>query len=250
MPALFPSTYKQVVKNMQDILDQLAILNSINDKVNSYDTKFDEINSNFTTINQSFEKINTELVTINDSIEKLGDLTDFPYGSITELAEKVEELEDKLLKHTEPGTASGDVVNTDNGIKVVGVHVNTTNVTENTTINNYTQGITYEIKSTEAIDLKGKPGVSGAYCMLVTFKQDATLTGESTVTEFVPFQIAYGTDGMVMYKRTANSTDNTWSEWVTTEQVKPRTQVIETDDNNQPADDVQIAGEYWMENLT
>ena len=92
MPALFPSTYKQVVKNMQDILDQLAILNSINDKVNSYDTKFDEINSNFTTINQSFEKINTELVTINASIEKLGDLTDFPYGSITELAEKVEEL--------------------------------------------------------------------------------------------------------------------------------------------------------------
>lgn len=250
MPALFPSTYKQVVKNMQDILAQLEILNSINDKVNSYDTKFDEINSNFTTINQSFEKINTELVTINSSIEKLGDLTDFPYGSITELAEKVEELEDKLLKHTEPGTASGDVVNTDNGIKVVGVHVNTTNVTENTTINNYTQGITYEIKSTEAIGLKGKPGVSGAYCMLVTFKQDATLTGESTVTEFVPFQIAYGTDGMVMYKRTANSTDNTWSEWVTTEQVKPRTQVIETDDNKQPADDVQIAGEYWMENLT
>ena len=156
----------------------------------------------------------------------------------------------QLLKHTEPGTASGDVVNTDNGIKVVGVHVNTTNVTENTTINNYTQGITYEIKSTEAIGLKGKPGVSGAYCMLVTFKQDATLAGESTVSEFVPFQIAYGTDGMVMYKRTANSTDNTWSEWVTTEQVKPRTQVIETDDNNQPADDVQIAGEYWMENLT
>ena len=119
-----------------------------------------------------------------------------------------------------------------------------------TTINNYTQGITYEIKSTEAIGLKGKPGVSGAYCMLVTFKQDATLAGESAVSEFVPFQIAYGTDGMVMYKRTANSTDNTWSEWVTTEQVKPRTQVIETDDNNQPADDVQIAGEYWMENLT
>lgn len=250
MPALFPSTYKQVVKNMQDILTQLEVLNSINDKVNSYDAKFDEINTNFTTINQSFEKINTELVTINTSIEKIGDLTDFPYGSITELAEKVEELEDKLLKKTEPGSTSGDVVNTDDGIKVIGVHVNTTNVTENTTINNYTQGITYEIKSTEAIGLKGKSGVSGAYCMLVTFKQDATLTGESDVSEFVPFQIAYGTDGMVMYKRTANSTDNTWSEWVTTEQVAPRTQIIETDDNNQPADDVQIAGEYWMENIT
>lgn len=275
MPALFPSTYKQVVKNMEDILNQLNVLNMISEKINGYDdkftevstkldsydekftevsskidefgTEFDTISASVDTINNSITNINQELETINTSIAKIGDLSDLPYDSVAELGNKVVELEKKILDNTDPGTSKGDIVNTDDGMKVIGVHMNTTNVTENTTINNYTQGITYEIKSTEAIGLKDKTGVSGAYCMLVTFKQDATLTGETAVSEFVPFQVAYGTDGMIMYKRTANTTDDTWNEWETTE---VRTQIIETEDNTEPAADVQIAGEYWMENLT
>lgn len=261
MPALFPSTYKQVVKNMEDILNQLNLLNTINEKINGYDEKIDGISSkmdefskeletisnSFDTINDDITKINQELETIKTSVDKIGDLSDLPYDTIADLGDKVVELEKKLLESTDPGTATGDIVNSDDGMKVIGIHVNTTNVTENTTINNYTQGITYEIKSTEAIGLKGKTGVSGAYCMLVTFKQDATLTGETTVSEFVPFQIAYGTDGMITYKRTANTADNTWNDWETAE---VRTQIIETENNTEPAADVQITGEYWMENLT
>ena len=180
----------------------------------------------------------------------IGDLTDFPFDSFNELAQIVKELQDKLINITEPGE-NGDVVNTENGFKVIGIHVNTSNSETNTLPNEYKQGITFEIKNTDVIGLKGKAGVSENYCLIMTAVQDSKLENETVIDGFTAFQFAYGTDGLVLYKRTATDDMSAWEEWTGQELGgEARQQFIQTEDNTQPGEHVQLAGEYWMETLS
>lgn len=181
-------------------------------------------------------------------IETLGDLSveDFPYDSLKDLADTVKNLEDKLLNQESPTDTDGDIVNDEDGMKVIGVHINSTNVNNNTMISAYKQGVTYEVKSVDAIGLTGKLGMSEQYCMVITYQNDKRLTGE-VAAKITPFQIVYATDQLLMYKRTANVEADTWNEWTTMELA--RMQIIETEDNLQPGADVQLEGEYWSERL-
>lgn len=225
MPSRFASTYQQVVKNMDDLLKYGDVI-------------------------QEIEKY----------IEILGDLTeDFPFESLLELALIVKQLQeqmDHLLQITDPSNPgdNGDIIITDDGIKVIGIHINTSNSNENTPPNGYKQGITYEIKNTEVIGLKGQQGVTKDYCLVMTAVQDSRIEGvEETIEGFTAFQLAYGTDGLILYKRDATSDMSSWGQWVSLsggsggEATK---QFIQTENNQQPEEGVQVTGDYWMETLS
>lgn len=145
---------------------------------------------------------------------ELGDLSDLPMD-LNAIIERVQELEDKIINNTDPDTSTGDIINTDDGIKVIGIHVNTSNTEVNTTIDQYKQGVTFEFKNVEVIGLADIDGtISPGYCFLMTVKNDTSLEGEPEI-DTTPFQIAYGNDSkkFVQYKRVATN-DTTWGEWI------------------------------------
>ena len=179
------------------------------------------------------------------ALANLGDLSDVPYD-INQLYEYVNQLKEMILDAPSTG-GDGDVtVDTEGNMKVIGIHVNTSNSEVNNLIADYNQGITFEIKNTQVIGIRGSEGFSGNYCLVQTAKQDASLEGEpNTIDGFTAFQIAYGTDGLYMCRRDAQP-DGRWGEWSEISGARGGGQIIQAD--VQPED--QEEGDYWMQPIT
>ena len=111
------------------------------------------------------------------ALANLGDLSDVPYD-INQLYEYVNKLKEMILDAPSTG-GDGDVtVDTEGNMKVIGIHVNTSNSETNNLIADYNQGITFEIKNTQVIGIRGSEGFTGNYCLVQTAKQDTSLEGE------------------------------------------------------------------------
>ena len=180
------------------------------------------------------------------ALANLGDLTDVPYD-INQLYEYVNQLKDMILDASSSGGDGDIAVDTEGNIKVLGVHVNTSNSEVNTLVADYHQGITFEIKNTQVIGIRGSEGFSGNYCLVQTAKQDTPLEGEPNKIEgFTPFQIAYGTDGLYMCRRDALP-NGQWGEWSEISGASGGGgQFVQA--NVQPED--QEEGDYWMQPIT
>ena len=98
---------------------------------------------------------------ILELLDSAGDITNITEdittikGDITDINKILEQL--KKLVINPPAT--GDIINTDDGLKVIGVHINTSKKDENTPINDYQQGITFEFKNTTVIGVNSLPGM-------------------------------------------------------------------------------------------
>lgn len=179
------------------------------------------------------------------ALANLGDLSDVPYD-INQLYEYVNQLKEMILDAPSTG-GDGDVtVDTEGNMKVIGIHVNTSNSETNNLIADYNQGITFEIKNTQVIGIRGSEGFTGNYCLVQTAKQDTSLEGEpNTIDGFTAFQIAYGTDGLYMCRRDAQP-NGQWGEWSEISGARGGGQIIQAD--VQPED--QEEGDYWMQPIT
>lgn len=223
-----PSTYKQVVENMEKVAQLVLDLQALTGKVN-------EDEADIKSISDQVKKM----------AEELGDLTDLPM-TVKEMYDVIKEVEDKIL-NPDPSTSTGDIVSTDDGVKVVGIHTNTTDKDTDTAPNTYKQGLTLELKNAESIGLKGMDGITKDYVFVITLSQDTGIAGESAVAEgkYSTQQIAYGDTAGIEYSRVSNGTD--WDEWAKMS-GEGGTQFIQSD--TQPAADAQKPGDYWCEPIT
>lgn len=220
-----PSTYKQVVDNMEKITQLIEELRTLTGKVET-----DE------------ESINTLSAKIEAMSRELGDLTDLPM-TVKEMYEVIKEVEDKIL-NPDPTTNTGDIVNTEDGVKVVGIHTNTTNKDTDSAPSSYEQGLTLELKKTDAIKLKGQEGITKDYVFVITLNQDSAIAGESAVAsgKYSIQQIAYGDTAGIEYSRVSTS-DTKWGDWSKMSGEGGSKQIVQSD--TQPTD--QKAGDYWCE---
>lgn len=219
-----PSTYKQVVENMEKVAQLIDELKALTGKV---ETDEDSIKS----LSDKIDAMSKEL----------GDLTDLPM-TVKEMYEVIKEVEDKVL-NPDPTTNTGDIVSTDDGVKVVGVHTNTTNKDSDTAPNTYKQGLTLELKKAEVIGLKGQDGVTKDYIFVITLNQDSAIAGESAVAsgKYSIQQIAYGDIAGIEYSR-VNTSDTKWGDWSKMSGEGGK-QFVQSD--TEPTD--QKAGDYWCE---
>ena len=254
-------------------------VNTLADKVNNPNTGLAAVNAKATATKETVDKLKDHV----DVIDKYIDLPDnvkvdpetgkliyvdnqgnpiidpetgrpkeaeLPSISYDELAKIVEQLQDMFIKAPEPGeeSKSSVVVNSEGETKVTGVHVNTKNVSVNSTPASYKQGVTYEIKNIGTIGLSGKSGMTGTYCLVATYTKDSALDNETTsITSFKPFQIAYGTSSGTYYKRFANSvTSTSWGEWMSGSRTMTEMAVVQ---RSEPTSGTQLTGEFWYETL-
>ena len=156
--------------------------------------------------------------------------------------EVIKEVEDKVL-NPDPTTNTGDIVSTDDGVKVVGVHTNTTNKDSDTAPNSYKQGLTLELKKAEVIGLKGQDGITKDYIFVITLNQDTAIAGETAVAsgKYSIQQIAYGDTAGIEYSR-VNTSDTKWGDW-SKMSGEGGNQFVQSD--TEPTD--QKAGDYWCE---
>lgn len=219
-----PSTYKQVVENMEKVAQLVDELKALTGKVDT-----DE------------ESIKSLSDKIDAMSKELGDLTDLPM-TVKEMYDVIKEVEDKVL-NTDPTTNTGDIVSTDDGVKVVGVHTNTTNKDSDTAPNSYKQGLTLELKKAEVIGLKGQDGITKDYIFVITLNQDTAIAGETAVAsgKYSIQQIAYGDTAGIEYSRVSTS-DTKWGDW-SKMSGEGGNQFVQSD--TEPTD--QKAGDYWCE---
>lgn len=219
-----PSTYKQVVENMEKVAQLIDELKTLTGKV---ETDEDSIKS----LSDKIDAMSKEL----------GDLTDLPM-TVKEMYEVIKEVEDKVL-NPDPTTNTGDIVSTDDGVKVVGVHTNTTNKDSDTAPNTYKQGLTLELKKAEVIGLKGQDGITKDYIFVITLNQDSAIAGESAVAsgKYSIQQIAYGDTAGIEYSR-VNTSDTKWGDWSKMSGEGGK-QFVQSD--TEPTD--QKTGDYWCE---
>lgn len=219
-----PSTYKQVVENMEKVAQLVDELKTLTGKVDT-----DE------------ESIKSLSDKIDAMSKELGDLTDLPM-TVKEMYDVIKEVEDKVL-NPDPTTNTGDIVSTDDGVKVVGVHTNTTNKDSGTAPNSYKQGLTLELKKAEVIGLKGQDGITKDYIFVITLNQDTAIAGETAVAsgKYSIQQIAYGDTAGIEYSRVSTS-DTKWGDW-SKMSGEGGNQFVQSD--TEPTD--QKAGDYWCE---
>lgn len=205
-----PSTFRQVVKNMERTLaisEKLTVL-----------------------------------------LESVGEVTELPL-TIKDIAAIVDELKKKLLDPMDKGTG-GDLVSTENGIKIIGIHVVTKNSDVDLLASEYPQGLTVELKNTAVIGLADKTGMVQPYCFMFTMKKDSPIDGEPETVDYSPMQVAFSNSMMYMYSRFADSPDGAWGEWKerqeqTIEPGENRQQIISS--VNEPVG--QVENEYWLQIL-
>lgn len=173
-----------------------------------------------------------------EAIAALGDLSNLPMD-MKEIAETVKKLQDSMIKPPEGGT--NDVVTTDDGSKVLGNHLNTGSAEENTDIADYKRGVTFEVKNVKVIGLSKEDGMTGAYCMVMTVNRDTAIEGEPESIEFVPFQVAFATEGAFLYIRHTTS-DGEWGKWTVLSGGGGGNEIISA---TQPTG--QKAGDYWCQ---
>lgn len=251
-----PSTYKQVVANAQkllEVVEQLGGVDTLSKDLASLKSSLEQTQTELTGVKDSVGELSDDLSKTNNALEKAQDDImnmskdiDEAEKSIKEIEDDVKELDEAVLNP--PEDSDGSLVSSENGTKVIGVHINTANSEVNNLIADYNQGVTFEFKNTSVIGLKGKTGMSGDYCCVMTIKKDSPIEGETPdAIDADECQIAYGTDGVYLFKRSAQDDGSwgTWAEMPKAAEIEVRQQFVESD--TEPTD--QIAGEYWFENI-
>lgn len=202
--------------------------------------------STFRQVIENMSKIFEIGAQIEDLMASVGEVSELPL-TIKDIATIVEQLKILFLDPKDPGTG-GDVVNTGDGIKIIGVHVNTAHADEDTPASMYPQGLTIELKNVAVIGLAGKPGMSHPYCFVFTMKKDSVIDGEPDTLDYSPQQIAYANDMLYLYTRFVNNTTGAWGEWKERKELEPQ------DAHQQIVDSVtepvgQREGDYWLQLL-
>lgn len=205
VPTPNPSTYRQVIENMAKIFSISGNLDLL--------------------------------------MESVGNVSDLPL-TVKEMSEIVDKLNDMFLKtDSSGGTSGGDLVATDNGVKIIGVHVTTSNSEVDTPASEYPQGLTVELKNVSVIGLSGKTGMESPYCFVFTMVKDSSLSGEPEEIDYKPMQLAFANSLMYTYARFADTPDSEWGTWKEREEQTVRQQIV--DSTSEPTD--QLEGEYWLE---
>lgn len=175
-----------------------------------------------------------------EAIAGLGNLSELPMN-LEEIANTVKKLEDTIV-NPPAGGASSDVITTEDGSKVLGNHLNTGNAEVDTPLDEYTRGVTFEVKNVTIVGLNEKDGMTDAYCMVMTVKRDSAIEDEPEAISFTPFQVAFSTSGACLYIR--HQSDTGWDEWQGLSGGGSKEIVSDT----QP--DKQKAGDYWCQPIT
>lgn len=202
--------------------------------------------STYRQVIENMEKILSVKVNIDQLMDSVGNVAELPL-TIKDIADIVEKLKILFLDPKDPGTG-GDIVTTENGVKIIGVHVNTTNIDVDMLASDYPQGLTVELKSVGVIGLAGKPGMVHPYCFLFTMKKDSPIDGEPENVDYVPMQVAFANDAMYLYSRFAAKDTGAWGGW------KERQEQPQQDGHQQIVDSVsepigQREGDYWLQLL-
>jgi len=169
---------------------------------------------------------------------------------------KIDILNDTVFNpdNTAGNTNSDMIVDENNQLKVVGVTIVTDNKGQDTPPSSYSRNVTYELKETSAVGLVGKDGITLNHVLIKTIAMD-----EEEGVDYPAWQTAYGDVAMTTYFRKAGAND-TWGDWV---KVVDMQEILEKNEeliqqlthkqfvqsDNQPADDVQEVGDYWMQPL-
>lgn len=249
-----PSTFIQVRENMEKLIELVNRVNELAETTSDISVIKDQIiiiKDQIIDINEKLNDLNldqAQLDLINAKLDKLGDLTNVTI-TIEEIQQVINEINNKIL-NPDP-TKPGDIIDTDDGVKVVGIHTNTTDKDNDTTPDTYKQGLTLELKKASAVGLSGKTGIDKEYVFVMTFVQDSSIKAENAVEtgSYTCQQVAYADIAGTQYSRI--STDGTsWGEWAEmsgtgTPTGTPHLQWVESE--TEPMD--QVSGDYWCEPL-
>lgn len=173
-----------------------------------------------------------------EALANLGNLSNLPMD-LEEIANTVKKLEETIVNPPEGG-ASSDVITTEDGSKVLGNHLNTGNAEDDTPLDSYTRGVTFEIKNVSVVGLSGKDGMTDDYCMVMTVKRDSAIENEPEELNFTPFQMAFSSSGACLYIR--HQGEAGWGEWKGLSGNGGSNEIIS---ESQP--DNQKAGDYWCQ---
>ena len=142
-----PSTFIQVRENMEKLIELVNRVNELAETTSDISVIKDQIiiiKDQIIDINEKLNDLNldqAQLDLINAKLDKLGDLTNVTI-TIEEIQQVINEINNKIL-NPDP-TKPGDIIDTDDGVKVVGIHTNTTDKDNDTTPDTYKQGLTLE----------------------------------------------------------------------------------------------------------
>lgn len=169
---------------------------------------------------------------------------------------KIDILNDTVFNpdNTGSGGNSDLIVDVTNQMKVIGVTIVRDKMDENTPPSAYSRNVTYELKETAVVDLAGKEGITLDHVLIKTIA-----VNDADDVDYPAWQTAYGDVEMTTYFRKAES-DDTWGDWIKVvdmQEILEKTEIliqqmghkqfIQSD--NQPKDDVQEVGDYWMQPL-
>lgn len=251
-----PSTFVQVRENMEKLIELVNRVNELAESTSDISIIKDQIiviKDQIIDINEKLNDLSldqSELDSIRADLDKLGDLTNVNI-TIEEIQNVINSINDKIL-NPDPDKP-GDIVDTDDGVKVVGIHTNTTDKDTDTTPDQYKQGLTLELKKASAVGLSGKTGIDKEYVFVQTFVQDSSIKSEAAVEagKYTCQQIAYADIAGTQYSRVAE-VGGSWSSWAAMSgsgeapaPVEQHTQWIQSE--TEPTD--QLAGDYWCEPL-
>lgn len=256
-PKMNPSTFVQVRENMEKLIQLVQQVNELAETTSDISVIKDQIiviKDQIIDINEKLNDLSldqSELDAIRADLDKLGDLTNVNI-TIEEIQNVINDINDKIL-NPDP-TKPGDIVDTDDGVKVVGIHTNTTDKDNDTTPDAYKQGLTLELKKASAVGLSGKTGIDKEYVFVMTFVQDTSIKTESAVAAgtYTCQQVAYADIAGTQYSR-ISSDGTSWGEWAEMSGTGGDTPIIPdqhlqwVESETEPTD--QVSGDYWCEPL-
>jgi len=174
-----------------------------------------------------------------------------------ELLPKIEILNNTVF-NPDPDDESGksDIILDPNEImKVVGVSVVVSNMGEDTPPSGYERNVTFELKSTNAIGLNGRKGITLPLVLVRTIRMHDV----EGVEGYPTWQCAYGDIAMTMYFRKSED-DVSWGDWVPVVdlptmleeheelmQKLSHRQFVQSD--TEPLPDEQEPGDYWVQSI-
>lgn len=172
-----------------------------------------------------------------------------------ELLPKIEILNNTVFNPDKDNGKNDIILDPNEIMKVVGVSVVVENMGENTPPSGYTRNVTFELKSTKAIGLEGRNGISLPFVLVRTIR----MHGVPGVENYPTWQCAYGDIAMTMYFRKSED-DAEWGDWVPVidlpklleeneklmQQLSHR-QFLHSD--TEPGPDEQEPGDYWVQSI-
>lgn len=136
--------------------------------------------------------------------------------------------------------SEADTYGTIPDLKVIGITLETANITLATLPSAYTREITYELKTSTALGLDGREGITGNLFLVVTYKLAHTVEG--AIDSIKPFQTVFTGTISRLYREKNTDTD-TWSAWIENTSDDHPTGFVTSD--TQPIADAQNTGDFW-----